>query len=799
MREIAGFCLAGLSGRASVAPLIAAAICLPLPAQARDAAISIPPTTLDVALVMLARQAGVEIISTEAGLRSVRTPAVQGTMPVRTALDRLLAGTGYRAEGTAGGYRIVRAPPPRRAPLSRPAAPPLPPPPPSPTPEVVVTASKQPIPLLRYPGSLTVIAALPVTPAQQAGDMTDMARSMPILQSTQLGAGRNKVFIRGVADSSFNGSTQSPASLYLDDVQLNYSGPDPGLRLYDMRSIEVLEGPQGTLYGAGAIGGVIRMTSNPVELSRSAAAVSAGTTVMRGGSQGFDGAGMVNLPIANDRLGLRVVGYDVRDGGFIDDAGRGRSRVNRSDTIGGRAAVRFEPGGGWRIDASGVGQRIETRDGQYADTIEGPLTRRSRIAQPFDNSLLLGRLVITKTWDSGLNLVTATGVVGYRSTDQFDATPRPTTGAPIPVTTIYKARHNKILLSQEARLSRSLPGGGSWVAGFTLVSDRDILSRSLGSPGNDLDIIGVTNVTKAASAFGEATFVIAKGVSVTGGARVTTARTDGSPSSTPRSNNFVKGRLTRRIDPTLAVSWRVTSDMALFARFQTGYRTGGLAVSSGVGRVSDFQPDEITVGELGIRKLRRRPLGLAFSASLSMAHWTNIQADLVNRRGQPYTANIGDARIETAEANIDWIPIDGLRLSASFLFTDNKVSGPLADLSKRNNRRLPETPAFAAHGSASYTWRMGATSPRIGLTADYVGRSVLGTGDLLDVSQGKYWVVGMSAGLRWKRVDFDLSADNVTNSTANRFAFGNPFSLTYRDQTTPLRPTNIRFAVGISW
>jgi hypothetical protein len=306
-------------------------------------------------------------------------------------------------------------------------------------------------------------------------------------------------------------------------------------------------------------------------------------------------------------------------------------------------------------------------------------------------------------------------------------------------------------------------------------------------------------VTKGASVFGEATITVLPGLSVTGGVRATIARTDGDPSSTPRSTNFIKGRLTRRIDPTIALSWQIAPQIAVFGRLQSGYRTGGLAVAAGVGRVADYQPDEMRVGELGLRKLRSGSTGLALSTSVSLARWSNIQADLINRRGQPYTANIGDAKIEALEGSADWVPVDGFHILGSFLFTDNMVSGPVADLSKLNNRRLPETPAFAAHGGISYQWHIGRVLPQVGVSTDYVGRSVLGTGDLFDVSQGNYWLVGLLGSLRWNRVDVSLSANNLTNRTANRFAFGNPFSLSYRDQATPVHPLSVRLGIGINW
>ncbi len=771
------------------------------PALAQHRPILLPPSTLDSAIGQLARQTGTDIVSTDPGLRAIPTPAVRDARSVDAALRQLLKGTGYRARRLAGGgYRIERAavravrppaPVPSRVDPAAAAS--------APDPEIVVTASKQRVTLLRYPGSLTQISDGGSLPTMGSGTLSDVAHQLPILQSTQLGAGRNKVFIRGIADSSFNGSTQAPTSVYLDDVQLNYSGPEPGLRLYDMASVEVLEGPQGTLYGSGAIGGVIRLTSNPVNLQDTATAATLGVTATPAAQAGYDLAGMLNLPLLRDVVGVRVLGYRIHEGGYLYDADRKIRDVNRSDTAGVRAALRVAPGPGWQVDASFAGQWIDTADGQYAERREGPLARRTLLAQPFDNHLLFGRLVVSKTWDSGLRFVSASGIAGYDTRETFDATLRSPRGAVLSPRTIYRANHDKLLLSEEARLSRSLPNGNSWVAGLTLVRDRDVLTRSVALAGFDASIVGVTNVTRAGSAFGETTVALTPRISITAGARYSVARTDGDPSAQARPSNFVKGRLTRRLDPTVAASWQLASDFALFARFQTGYRTGGLAVAPGVGRVADYKPDAITVAEAGLRKLRRHATGLAASGSVSTAWWENVQADLITQRGQPYTANIGGAKILAVEGNLDWVPVRGLRAQASFLFTDNHVDGPIAALSRRNNRRLPETPPFAAHAALSYAWEDTAARPRIGVSADYTGRSVLGTGDLFDVSQGRYWTADAFAAVRVGGAELSITLANLTDRRANQFAFGNPFTLSLRDQLTPLRPRNLRIGLSTGW
>jgi hypothetical protein len=238
----------------------------------------------------------------------------------------------------------------------------------------------------------------------------------------------------------------------------------------------------------------------------------------------------------------------------------------------------------------------------------------------------------------------------------------------------------------------------------------------------------------------------------------------------------------------------------LFGSYQSGFRTGGLAVARGVGRVADYKADSIAVGQLGLRRLRGGPTGLAFSTSISLARWTGIQADLINFRGLPYTANVGDARIATFEATGDWIPVTGFRIEGAFLYTHNRLSGAFAQLSRPSRRHLPDTPAFAGRLALSYGWTADSgLSFRTGASGNYVGHSVLGTSNLLDMRQGGYASVGWSASVSRGNVELSLAVDNVTNRRANLFAFGNPFGLTARDQQTPLRPRSGRLGLGIAW
>ncbi|WP_061780599.1 TonB-dependent receptor [Sphingomonas sanguinis] len=742
--------------------------------------IALAPTTLDTALRELARQGGITVVATDGGLGRVRTRALSTTAPPARALTQLLRGTGYRALAIdATSFRIIPVPRPVKIPRAapRPAAPP---PSSGNAQDIIVTASKQGTELARYPGSVSVVGRGVTVPGGSV-DLSDVAAHTPILQTTALGPGRNKLFIRGIADSSFNGATESTASLYLDDVQIAFAGPDPGLKLYDIGEVEIAEGPQGALHGSGAIGGIIRLTSNPVSLDRDGGRLEWGGGLTQGGAPSTDVAAVANKVLIPGTLGVRLVGYHGVDGGYIDNVRTHARDINRVLTGGLRGTLRWNVGDGWRAEAGGGSQSIVARDAQYVMS-EDVLASRAAIAQPSWSDMAFGRLLLSKDWVSGLQFVSATGYVHGTSFEQFDA-------SILGAHQSYQLDGSKTLFSHESRLSRRLPGGGSWVIGLNVVSDQSVMGRSLTVRQGVRPVIGVTNVTRSGAIFAEATHPLTHRLWLTLGGRVTAARVDGEPSIRPRSSNFVRGRSTVRIDPTLGVSWLLGGNWTLFGRYQSGFRTGGLAVAAGVGRVANFESDSIQMTEVGLRHLRRTDTGLSASLSLSRAKWTAIQADLINRGGQPVTSNIGDARISALEGWADWVPQRNWHLTGALFMTDNEVLGRTAALSRANNRRLPETPSVSARLGVVRDIPIGAQwllSAKV--EAAFVGPSVLGVGDMLDVRQGGYGLADLGLTARHGRYTLAATLDNLLDERGNRFAYGNPFLLGRRNVSTPVRP-----------
>ena len=764
-------------------------------------AVAIAAGRLDTALATLARQTGSAIGSAEPDLRRIAVPAVAGRLTAAAALDRLLRATPFAVRDLGGGvYRIVRRPIPRpRAARIEPVRPlPIPVGNDAPPPEIVVTASKRTLSQLRFPGAITVLRpGGGQRVGDAAGDTLDAAlASTPIVQGTALGAGRNKLFIRGVADSSFTGPTQSTTNVYFGEVPVAYNGPDPGLSLYDMDRVEVLEGPQGTLYGAGAIGGIIRLVPHAVDLTRVAAEVSGGVSGTRGGAAGGDIAAMVNVPLVDAAMGLRAVAYRVRDGGYIADVARGLRDVNTVTTSGGRFDLRMRPGAGWTIDTGVVRQAVSAPDLQYAERGAPPLSRASLLAQPFDQHYTLGRVVIDKIWGNGLHLVSATGVMRRDSDGRFDATRRNRPSVRIAYDTTERSR----LFSHETRVSRTSDDGAGWLVGVSFLQARDAYERMYGPPDRLRDIVGVSNRTIDAALFGEAGMRVTPRLTVTLGGRLTRQRTDGEPIAGPRSNAFVRGRGVTRVDPTVAASWRVAPDIAAYARIQSGFRTGGITVAPGIGRVADLRPDTIRVAELGIRKERRGATGVAGSAGVSIADWRHVQADLVDRTGFPFTTNLGDSRVRGLEADVNWIPVVGLRGDLALFVNDARLSDVAAPRGRSPGVRLPNTPPFAMAAGLAYTGEIG-TGRAVGFDAAwrYVGRSTVGTQAPFDVAQGGYGSAQIGGSVTDGRVRVTVSVENVFDVTGDRFAGGNPFAQAMRNEYTPLRPRTVRIGGTIGW
>ncbi len=767
----------------------------------------IPAQRLDAALARLGQDARMSIGSTDPRIAAVTSRPVRGTMSVDRALRTLLQGTGFAfVRIDSQTVRIVQAKTVRPSAKSRPPAPPPPrpkpqppapviPPPDSPPPDIVVTATKQGQSLTTYPGTAHVEDIGSIGLSENLGSAAFVAR-VPSLTTTNLGTGRNKIFVRGIADSSFSGPTQSTVGLYLGDLRLTYNAPEPDLRLYDINRVEVIEGPQGTLYGAGALGGVIRIIPNMADASAFHTSASGGVSTSSRGSLSSDLSGMVNLPIVEDKVALRVVGYRQIEGGYINNSRLGTRNTNRTQISGARANLRINPGDGWTVDLGTVSQNIDARDGQYAERSQPEFTHAAFIAQPHDNDFWANSVEIHKDWGA-LSLVSSTGLVRHSLSETFDATGYQSR----PGVLAYQADEAIRLLAHETRLSRKTAKGGSWVFGISALRNTDHMDRFLGPVGSPAILTSLRNIKTEFAFFGEATKPIGRDWSATLGGRFFRSITEGELLG---SAEIERRRKQSSFLPTAALSWRPVDRIIAFMRYQSGFRSGGLSINNdATNSVLHFDADEIQTTELGLRFGEAGALSRAHVAggiSAFFSRWRDIQADLISPNGLPFTDNIGRGIVNGIEANVRWRPTARLTLESAFFFNHSALTNPAIGFAEADRRALPNIAQLGGH--FSFEWEQPVSDALIvnaNGTLRYVGGSNLGTIAPFILEHGETMQADVSAELKAAHWAISLDVTNLFDRRGNNFSYGNPFTVSLGQQTTPLRPRTVRLGVKIGF
>ena len=247
----------------------------------------------------------------------------------------------------------------------------------------------------------------------------------------------------------------------------------------------------------------------------------------------------------------------------------------------------------------------------------------------------------------------------------------------------------------------------------------------------------------------------------------------------------------------MALDWHPGGWFSTFFHYQQGYRAGGLAVAPSGSSLESrkFAADDLNMDEIGIRLGRDGYDRLLIHAAVFNADWKNMQADLVDASGLPYTTNIGRGQIYGVDMDLTWQPLPDFTLSLAAFVNDSKLVSPAPEFAADGPQTLPNV----AHNGGRLAMQWHHESALGGLSTEtlvrYVGESMLGVGPLLDIAQGNYFVVDAGARLDLGKVTLSLNLDNIGDVRANTFSFGDPFGLAQRNQMTPLQPRTLR--VGI--
>lgn len=779
-------------------PVIIPPVAAARPAESRHARFDIPPGPIEAALVGFGVQAQVTI-GTSSRIPDRLSAGLSGRYTLADGLTRLLAGTGLGFQFVnASTIRIIVAPdsmpqgqPAEAATLA------------APLPELVVTATKRAVNRDEAAFSIGALSGTEISRAA-ADNTRDAAMAVAGVTVTNLGPGRNKIFIRGLSDGALTGRMQSTVSVFIDDARATYSAPDPDLRLTDVARLEILRGPQGMLYGAGTLGGIYRIVPNDADASRWEGSINAGASITRHGAPGYGTEGMLNIPVLRDGLALRLVGYREVEGGYIDDLTLGRN-VNRTGISGGRAVLKATPGD-WIVELGGTLQQIGSRDTHYTTSSDGSLTRSNRVHEPHENDFSQIRLKVEGPV-AGMTLSSTTAYVSQRIKTTYDASDAlPALAGIAPAPALFDERERIGLLTHETRLVSAQDRPFRWLIGASLLSNADHYDgrlKTVRSSGALYRQESRDDIVEGAL-FGEIEYQLAARWTANIGARTLWYWQDSDANGSsvlnpPRtSDRSIDGS---RITPLAGLRFRPREGAVFYVQIANGYRVGGIN-ASGTGvpapaeslRTGRFAPDKLWNAELGGR-VSLRDGRIKLSGAVFGFIWSGIQTDKLLASGLSYTANAGDAYNYGFEAEAAVQATDRLSIRLGGLLNHPELR-PFAAF-RHFGGDLPGVSSgsgfIAIHHATPIDsrWTLLADS-----TLTYVGKSRLSLTADRNPSMGGYCTANLQLLLSSRRWEAGMAVENLLDSRANSFAFGNPFSFMETDQRTPLKPRTISIHVG---
>ena len=779
--------------------LVSSLVALPLSAATgltARAHFDIGPQRLPAALLRYSEQSGVQVTSPAELLVDRQSPGVKGDLSAERALTQLLVGTGLEfeeidattvaihvshgaGESHQGPHGNLSAPQKvadvRLAQASdRPntvqsvpssdnngaasdAGP-------APLEEVIVTAQKRSENILSVPISITAVNEA-VLDQRGVKDIDDLSRLVPGLSlitpavsTTPQSTGERVISIRGISATAGSATT----GVYVDDTPIQ--GRESGSvypELFDLERVEVLRGPQGTLFGAGSEGGTVRFITPQPSLTRFSVYSRDEMSFTRSGTPSYEAGVAAGGPVVEDRLGFRASIWARQDGGYIDrynffTNNQIDNNTNSIDSYSGRIAMLAKPADALTITPSLLYQRVDRADSDVWWSTAGLYKSYYDIPQPTTEQFYLPSLAVE--WQ--LPGVSIKSISSFFTREQiginrfFHSSKQQLFYPQVPnyslADHITKTQNN---FSQELRFTSDADQAFTWVAGLYFMNGRESYREYEYEPlANDLwlavtgydilDFFGVPLIDgtisyrddrhdreRESAAFADVSYKLTSRLKVSAGVRA--SHTEFSFTETSDGPFGVGGDLLplvtsgssseHPITPKASVSYDLGSGV-LYGSARKGYRIGGansllpnicdqqlhdLGIN---GQAPPYTSDTVWSYEVGAKDaLAGGKVELA--ASAFRINWSHIQGVIpLNTCAYTFTGNFGTAVSQGADLQFLLMPIRGLELSGSIAFTDAHytetvpVPGSTTQLLAKDGDPLLSTPRWQGDLSLSYTW-----------------------------------------------------------------------------------------------
>jgi len=601
--------------------------------------------------------------------------------------------------------------------------------------EVVVTAQKREQSIQDAPLTVNVFSGARLESAQ-LNDIRDLANYTPGLSMDAFPQSQPRPYIRGIGSSDRGAGGDQSAAAFIDGVYL--SRPTfLSFDSFDLERVEVLKGPQGTLWGKNVVGGAIHFVTNKPTDSFDARAM---LTVGNEGT--FNASAMVNTPIS-DRVLMRAVFNSAQHDGYADNIFQGTEQDDQ-DRFSGRVHLKFLPTDttdvllslyGSKDDNSGPARhQYSSSEKGVSNDQDGSARKTTASNTGFDEREIFGATV---TVNSELGFADFTGILAYRTVDYKKSEDIDGTNAELQSVDslvqqldLFEEEETDVW-SIEARLSGGSETNLFWQGGVFYERD-DIERNQVGTLffpaiGRDVvETITTPNITKSFAVFGEATYSFSDAMSLTGGLRWTRDEKNFGATALQEGPGrvFVRETYTglRASDEWDEVTWRLTldnrfSDNVLgYATVSTGFKAGGYqdTPSNPVDAVTAFDPENVTNYELGLKMDWD-----SFRANLSVFSMDieNQQVrDTDNETGATVTSNAGESQIDGFEAEVTFVPTESFSLGLSYAYLDARFKEFVSEGDDFSGNRISKSPEHS-----------------LTLRANYGINDVFGTGDSLDL------------------------------------------------------------------
>lgn len=626
--------------------------------------------------------------------------------------------------------------------------------------EVLVTAQKRAQSLQDVPISVNAFDGDALERAR-ISDVRSIAAYTPGLSMDAFPSSQPRPYIRGIGSSDKGAGGDQSAAAFTDGVYLSRPG-FLSFDSFDLERIEVLKGPQGTLWGKNVVGGAIHFITNKPQEE-----FDARVSLTSGNEGTLNGSGMINVPLVENTVLLRAVVNKSSHDGYADNVYLNKEQDDQ-DRLSGRVHLQIFPNENSDLLLTLYGSKDDNNGParhQYSPSItglsldpDGSARKTTASNNGFDKKNIFGANA-TLNWELGIGNFTS--ILAYRNLDYSKSEDIDGNNLGDQVSGGVAAIQQLDLVEEEetdvwsieARLAAPEESEIFWQVGFFYENDEieRVQEGTLFFPAVGRDVVETIitpNETDSIAVFGEVTYPLGENANITGGLRWSRDEKSFGATATQEGPGRVFVReVYDRLETTDSweeVTWRITGDMHFtdnvfgYATVSTGFKSGGFQDTppNPTAAVTPFEPEKVINYELGLKMDWSR---VRTNVSVFMMDLEDQQVRSTNQDGATITANAGESEIKGFELELTVMPTDSLSLAANYTYLDATFTEYVDEGDDFSGNTISKSPENA------YT-----------LTANYSLEDFSGTGGALDLGVDYLWtdkVYGDNSNLQPEIVD----------------------------------------------